>query len=41
VVYHIEILLLFATLIALGPLVRRTATREQTIQGLGVAGSHS
>ena len=38
VVYHIEIALLFATLIAIGPLVRRT---ESSSFGLGGLSSHS
>ena len=40
VVYHLEILVLFATLVALGPLVRRrmpTASRERTAQPFGLA----
>jgi BCD family chlorophyll transporter-like MFS transporter len=38
VVYHLEILLLFATLIAIGPLVRRTAHRATgTASGFGLA----
>ena len=43
VVYHIEILLLFATLVALGPLVRRNSEKTETVPdttvGLGLAGS--
>jgi BCD family chlorophyll transporter-like MFS transporter len=39
VVYHIEILLLFATLVALGPLVRRTIAQGEPTPGLGLAGS--
>jgi hypothetical protein len=47
VVYHIEILLLFVTLVALGPLVRRTTAHNETAaentlentMGLGLAGS--
>jgi len=38
VVYHIEILLLFATLAALGPLVRRTRAPSQPQSGSGLAG---
>jgi BCD family chlorophyll transporter-like MFS transporter len=41
VVYHTEILLLFATLVALGPLVRRTSAPVQSTTGLGVAGTAS
>jgi BCD family chlorophyll transporter-like MFS transporter len=37
VVYHIEILLLFATLVALGPLVRRTGALGQSKHGLGAS----
>jgi BCD family chlorophyll transporter-like MFS transporter len=37
VVYHIEILLLFATLVALGPLVRRTGAPAQPNHGIGAA----
>ena len=39
VVYHIEILLLFVTLVALGPLVRRTVAQGEPTPGLGLAGS--
>jgi BCD family chlorophyll transporter-like MFS transporter len=37
VVYHIEILLLFATLVALGPLVRRTTAPAQSNHGIGAS----
>lgn len=37
VVYHLEILFLFATLVALGPLVRRTRAPAQPNHGLGGA----
>jgi BCD family chlorophyll transporter-like MFS transporter len=39
IVYHVEILLLFATLVALGPLVRSTRVPTHPPSGLGVAGS--
>jgi BCD family chlorophyll transporter-like MFS transporter len=39
VVYHVEILLLFITLVALGPLVRRTTAPGEPTPGLGLAGS--
>jgi BCD family chlorophyll transporter-like MFS transporter len=38
VVYHLEILLLFATLVALGPLVRRTRAPSPPQTGSGLAG---
>lgn len=38
VVYHLEILLLFATLVALGPLVRRTRAPEAAPAKPGIAG---
>ena len=45
VVYHIEIALLFATLIAIGPLVRRAssdgARRPSPAFGLGEIPTHS
>jgi BCD family chlorophyll transporter-like MFS transporter len=37
IVYHLEILFLFATLVALGPLVRRTRALTQPNHGLGSA----
>jgi BCD family chlorophyll transporter-like MFS transporter len=41
VVYHIEILLLFATLVALGPLVRRrNQVHHNSTNGLGIAASY-
>ena len=36
VVYHIEIAMLFATLIAIGPLVRRTAVPDEVYAGFRV-----
>jgi BCD family chlorophyll transporter-like MFS transporter len=39
VVYHTEIFLLFATLVALGPLARSTSRVVPANQGLGLAGS--
>jgi BCD family chlorophyll transporter-like MFS transporter len=37
VVYHIEIALLFVTLVILGPLVRHAATTDPTPERIGLA----